>query len=189
MDNTKQHGGTVEKVGMGLVCSVETFKKGNIQLVKRLSGFNGLSTYRNGEVRKIELKTMEKSDYWIAINGHMAIDKLFFDRDYWIYFVLIPENLVVMTKALPFIYGQLKLSNETNFLKELETWIKSTKSLSKSSSLTFVPRINIKFNYPLRKLVKYILSEDYQKEWDSSVIEIWENRSEWICLYKSPDEE
>ena len=127
---------------------------------------------------------MEKSDYWIAINGHMAIDKLFFDRDYWMYFVLIPENVVVMTKALPFIYGQLKLSNETSFLKELEAWIKSTKSLSKVSSLTFVPRINIKFNYPLRKLVKHILSEEYQHEWDNSVIEIWQNQSEWKCLHK-----
>lgn len=184
MDTNKQHGGTVEKIGMGLVCSVETFKKGNIQLVKRLSGFNGLSAYNSGEVRKIELKTMEKSDYWIAINGHMAIDKLFFDRDYWIYFVLIPENIVVMTRALPFIYNQLKLSNETNFLKELEDWIKSTKALSKSSTLSFVPRINVKFNFPLRKLVKYILSEEYQKEWNNSVIEIWENKSEWRMLHK-----
>lgn len=183
MNVNKQHSGTVEKVGMGLVCSVETFKKGNIQLVKRLSGFNGLSTYNSGEVRKIELKTMEKSDYWIAINGHMAIDKLFFDRDYWLYFVLIPENIVVMTKALSFIYNQLKLSNETIFLKELEEWIKSTKSLSKNSSLTFVPRINIKFNYPLRKLVKYILSQDYKNEWDNTRIEIWENKSEWKRLY------
>lgn len=94
MNTDRLHGGTVEKVGMGLVCSVETFKKGHIQLVKRLSGFNGLSTYNSGEVRKIELKTMERSDHWIAINGHMAIDKLFFDRDYWMYFVLIPENIV-----------------------------------------------------------------------------------------------
>lgn len=79
----------------------------------------------------------------------MAIDKLFFDKDFWMYFVLLPENIVVMTRALPFIYTQMKLSNETNFLKELEDWIKSTKTLSKNSSLTFVPRINIKFNFPL----------------------------------------
>lgn len=181
----KQHGGTVEKIGMGLVCSVETFKGGNIQLVKRLSGFNGLSTYNSGEVRKIELKTMEKSDYWIAINGHKAIDKLFFDRDYWIYFVLLPENIVVMTKALPFINDQLKLSNTTPFLEELEHWIKSTRSISKSSGLTFVPRINIKFNVPLRKLVNHILLKEYQKDWDNSVIEIWENKSEWKQLHKA----
>lgn len=92
-----------------------------------------------------------------------------------------------MTKALEFIYNQLKLSNETNFLKELEEWIKSTKSLSKNSSLTFIPRINIKFNFPLRKLVKHILSKDYKNEWDNSRIEIWENKSEWKCLYKAPE--
>ncbi len=184
MDINQQHSNTTEKVGMGLVCSVETFKKGNIQLVKRLSGFNGLSIYKNGEVRKIELKTMERSDNWIAINGHMAIDKLFFERDYWMYFVLIPENIVVMTRALPFIYNQMRLSNETNFLKELEAWIKSTKNLSKISSLKFIPRINIKFNYSLRKLSEYIVSETYKHEWDNSVIEIWQNQSEWKCLYK-----
>lgn len=89
-----------------------------------------------------------------------------------------------MTRALPFIYNQMKLSNETNFLKELEEWIKSTKSLSKNSTLTFVPRINIKFNFPLRKLVTYILSQDYQKEWNNSVIEIWQNSSEWKVLHK-----
>jgi hypothetical protein len=77
----ESHGASVEKIGMGLVCSVETFKGGNISLVNRSSGFNGLSIYRSGEVRKIELKTMEKSDYWIAINGFVAIDKLFFERD------------------------------------------------------------------------------------------------------------
>lgn len=178
----KLHGGTVEKVGMGLVCSVETFKKGNIQLVKRLSGFNGLSTYNSGEVRKIELKTMEKSDYWIAINGHMAIDKLFFDRDYWMYFALIPENIVVMTKALPFIKSQVKQS-DNEFEKELDVWIKSTKKLSKNSGLTFVPRINIKFTTPIRKLVSQIISEDYNGEWDNSVIEIWQNKSEWKKLH------
>ena len=42
---------------------------------------------------------MEKSDYWIAINGHMAIDKLFFDRDYWMYFVLIPGEFGCYDKS------------------------------------------------------------------------------------------
>lgn len=180
----KTHGASIEKIGMGLVCSIETFKKGHIQLVKRLSGFNGLSTYNSGEVRKIELKTMEKSDYWIAINGHLAIDKLFFDRDYWMYFVLIPENIVVMTKALPFIKSQVKQS-DNDFIKELENWIKSTKNLSKNSGLTFVPRINIKFTTPMRKLVQHILSGDYEKDWNDSVIEIWENKSEWKRLHNA----
>lgn len=182
----KQHGSSVEKIGMGLVCSVETFKKANIQLVKRLSGFNGLSVYNDGEVRKIELKTMERSDYWIAINGHKAIDKLFFDRDYWLYFVLIPENIIVMTKALPFIKKQSKQTGNS-FEKELDNWIKSTKNLSKNSGLTFVPRINIKFSSPLRNLVNSILSEKYDGEWDESVIEIWQNKGEWIKIFEVAD--
>lgn len=181
----KIHGGTVEKVGMGLVCSVETFKGGNITLVKRLSGFNGLSTYNSDQVRKIELKTMEKSDYWIAINGFMAIDKLFFDKDYWIYFVLVPENIVIMTRALPFIKQQLQLPQDSQFLKELENWIKSTKSLSKNSGMTFVPRINVRFKSPMRKLVKYILSDEYLSEWDESIAEIWQNNGKWECVFES----
>ena len=55
------HGSTVEKLGSGLVSSVETFKGCRLEFVKRLSGFNGLSTNKDGEVRKIEIKTMETS--------------------------------------------------------------------------------------------------------------------------------
>ena len=183
----EEHGASVEKVGIGLICSVETYKKGNIRLVKRTSGFNGLSTYFSGEVRKIEVKTMQKSDYWIAINGFTAIDKLFFDRDYWLYFALIPENIIVMAKALPFIKNQLKLSDKFDFLKDLEEWIKSTKKLSGKSGLKFIPRINIKFNYPIRKLIKTILDNDSQNNWDKSLIEIWQNMGEWKCLYSKSE--
>lgn len=74
----EQHPGSIEKVGVGLVCSVETFRGCTIQLVKKESGFNGLSTNKNGEVRKIEVKSMEKSFHWIAISSLIGIDKLFF---------------------------------------------------------------------------------------------------------------
>jgi hypothetical protein len=73
----EQHSNSLEKVGVGMVCSVETYRGCSIQLVKNTSGFNGLSTNKNGEVRKIEVKTMEKSFNWIAISGLIAIDKLF----------------------------------------------------------------------------------------------------------------
>ena len=179
----EKHGSSIEKVGVGLVCSVETFKGCNINLVKRTSGFNGLSIYKNGEVRKIEVKTMEKSDYWIAINGFTAIDKLFFERDYWLYFVLLPENTIVMAKALPFIKYQLKLSKDLNFLDELEDWIKSTKKLSKSSGLKFIPRINIKFNKPIRELAKNLISENYDKNWEKAIPEIWQNRGNWEKIF------
>ena len=51
MDINKQHGSTVEKVGMGLVCSVETFKKGNIQLVK---GYQASMDYPHTRMVKYE---------------------------------------------------------------------------------------------------------------------------------------
>jgi hypothetical protein len=63
------HANSIEKIGVGLVRSVETFRGCNIQLVKKESGFNGLSTNRNGEVRKIEIKSMERSFHWIAISN------------------------------------------------------------------------------------------------------------------------
>ncbi len=135
------------------------------------------------EVRKIEIKTMEKSDYWIAINGFIAIDKLFFERDYWLYFVLYPENIVVMAKALPFIKKQLKISKEFDFLSDLESWMKSTRKLSRKSGLKFIPRINMKFNMPIRELVKSLISNNYDKEWESSVKEIWENKSNWEMIF------
>lgn len=177
------HGATIEKMGTGLVSSVETYKGCRIEFVKRLSGFNGLSIYKSGEVRKIEIKTMEKSDYWIAINGFIAIDKLFFERDYWLYFVMIPENVVVMTKALPFIKKQLDLSNELDFLQDLEEWIKTTKKLAKKSGLKFLPRINIKFKNHIRDLVKQLLSGNYDKDWDESIREIWKNESVWERIF------
>jgi len=83
---------SLEKVGVGLVSSVETFRGCKLELVRRNSGFNGISTNKNGEVRKIEVKSMATNYKWIAISSLVAIDKLFFERDYWIYFVLLPQN-------------------------------------------------------------------------------------------------
>ena len=38
-----EHTSSIEKMGTGLVCSVETYKGTRIELVRRISGFNGLS--------------------------------------------------------------------------------------------------------------------------------------------------
>jgi len=54
----EQHPNSLEKVGTGLACSVETYRGCNIELVNNRSGFNGLSTNKSGEVRKIEVKSM-----------------------------------------------------------------------------------------------------------------------------------
>jgi len=180
-----EHSNTVEKVGMGLVCSLETFKGAKIELVKRLSGFNGLSVYKYGQVRKIEVKTMQRADKWIAINGVRAIDKLFFDQDYWIYFVLVPENIVIAAKGLYFIQKQLKSNDSIRYLAELKNLMLNIKHLSKETSLQLTLKINVPFSISMR-ILKNQMVENQLKDWDNAVIEIWENKSSWVQLYKSP---
>jgi len=177
-----EHSNAIEKIGMGLVCSLETFKGAKIELVKRLSGFNGLSVYKYGQVRKIEVKTMQRGDKWIAINGVRAIDKLFFEQDYWIYFVLIPENIVIATKGLQFIQKQLKLNNNIEYLTELKDLMIDIKHLSKETSLKLTLKINVPFSTPM--LTKQIV-EKQVVGWENAIIEIWENKSTWIQIYNS----
>ena len=185
----EQHPNTLEKVGMGLVCSVETFRGCNIQLVKKDSGFNGLSTSKNGEVRKIEVKAMERSFNWIAISSLIAIDKLFFERDYWIYFVLVPDNYVVMTKGLPFLIRQLSFTSNSEFILNLQEWMKTTRKLTKSSGLKFLPRLQLKFPMPLNKLVEHLIQHPDDETWHDSVIEVWQNKGKWEQLYLAPEED
>ncbi|MBI4810105.1 MAG: hypothetical protein HY800_01395 [Ignavibacteriales bacterium] len=149
-----QDNSSIEKIGTGLVCSLKTFKGAKIELVNRRSGFNGFSVYKNGKIRKIEVKTMQRADKWIAINGIRAIDKLFFERDYWLYFVLVTENIIVVTKGLPFIKKQLKTTDDIAYLADLELWMKTTKRLSGVTGFTFTPKINVFLSSPIRTLVK-----------------------------------
>lgn len=185
----EQHPVSVEKVGVGLVCSVETFRGCSIQLVKKESGFNGLSTNKNGEVRKIEVKSMEKSFNWIAISGLIAIDKLFFERDYWIYFVLLPDNYVIMTKGLPFMKRQLSLSMNSDLLQNIEEWMRATRRLTRRSGLKFLPKIQLKFPVPLDKLTNHLIQEPEDTTWHDSVVEIWQNQGAWKRLYAAPEKE
>ncbi len=184
-----QDNSPIEKIGTGLVCSLETFKGAKIELLNRRSGFNGLSVYKNGKIRKIEVKTMQRADKWIAINGIRAIDKLFFERDYWIYFVLVPENIVVATKGLPFIKKQLKATDDTVYLNDLELWMKTTKRLSGVTGFMFTPKINVNLLTPIRKLLKIILEDGKTEEWEKSVIEIWQNKEKWTRLFLSENYE
>ncbi len=185
----EQHPNSLEKVGVGLVCSVETYRGCNIVLVKKQSGFNGLSTNKDGEVRKIEVKSMEKSFNWIAISGLIAIDKLFFERDYWIYFVLLPQNYIVMTKGLPFIKRQLSFSENSDFVENIQGWMKMTRRLTKGSGLKFLPKLQLKFPVPLDKLVKHLIEHPEDEEWHDAVIEIWENKGSWKQLYIAPEKD
>lgn len=183
------HPNSIEKVGVGLVCSLETFRGSSIQLVKKESGFNGLSTNRNGEVRKIEVKSMEKSFHWIAISSITAIDKLFFERDYWIYFVLLPHNYVVMTKGLPFIKRQLAFSSNDDFTQEIQEWVRATKRLTKKSGLKFQPKLQLKFPLSLDRLVSHLIQNPNDSTWHGSVVEIWQNTGAWIRLYAAPEDD
>lgn len=185
----ESHPNTLEKIGMGLVCSVETIRGCTIQLVNKASGFNGLSTNKSGEVRKIEVKAMERSFNWIAISSLTAIDKLFFERDYWIYFVLVPHNYVIMTKGLPFLKQQLSFSANDDFIQEIQAWMKATRKLTRQSGLKFSPKLQLKFPFPLNKLVEHLIQNPNDTAWHESVSEIWQNISGWTCLYKSPPED
>ena len=173
---------------MGLVGSVETFRGCQIQLVKKTSGFNGLSTNKDGEVRKIEVKTMERSFNWIAISSFTAIDKLFFERDYWLYFVLVPNNYVVMTKGLPFMIRQLSFTANNEFLNDLQNWVRVTRKLTKTSGLKFLPKLQLKFPLSIDNLVKHLIQNPNDETWHESVIEIWQNNGNWSRLYLSPYE-
>ncbi|MEK7729793.1 MAG: hypothetical protein AAB354_15405 [candidate division KSB1 bacterium] len=185
----EQHPNSLEKIGVGLVCSVETHRGCSIQLVKKISGFNGLSTNKNGEVRKIEVKSMEKSFNWIAISGLTAIDKLFFERDYYIYFVLFPQNYVVTTKGLPFLKRQLKFSSNETLLQNIDDWMKATRRLTRNSGLKFLPKLQVKLMLPLNKLVEHLIKNPEDVEWHDAVTEIWQNLDSWHLLYQAPSKD
>jgi len=174
---------SLEKIGVGLVCSVETFRGCNIQLVRRNSGFNGISTNKSGEVRKIEVKSMARNYKWIAISSVVAIDKLFFERDYWIYFVLLPQNYVVMTKGFPFVKRQLSFTPKDDSTLALQEWMKATRRLGKVSGLKFLPKLQLKFPVGLDEIVSQLTQNPDDKSWRDSVIEIWQNKEGWKRLF------
>jgi len=91
---------------------------------------------------------MQNSFNWIAISSTVGIDKLFFERDYWIYFVLVPQNHVVMVKEYPFLKKQMQFSADDEFITNLNQWMKYTKCISKGSTLKLLPKIQLKFPTP-----------------------------------------
>jgi hypothetical protein len=125
----------------------------------------------------------------IRISSITAIDKLFFERDYWIYFVLLPQNYVVMTKGLPFMKRQLAFTSNEDFTHEIQEWMKATRRLTKKSGLKFQPRLQLKFPVSLDKLVGHLIQNPNDASWHDSVIEIWQNTESWVRLYAAPDED
>jgi len=182
-----EHTSRVEARGWGLVTSLETSRGFALTLTAKRSGFNGLSISRSGEVRKIEVKTIEKGDKWFAVNGIQGIERLFLDKDYWIYFALLPENVVIVTHAVPFLRKQARYNHEDLDLSaELKEWLDLTKKTSRNFGLRFVPRVHLNIRVPMRKLLKQLRDDPNNTEWHKVVAEIWENKGKWRCVFRSP---
>lgn len=141
-----------------------------------------LFVYKDGDVRKIEIKTMQNADKWIAINGNKAISKLFFERDYWIYFVLYPENVVIVTKALPFMQVQFGFDNDSEYLKNLQLWLNLSKQLIKNNKFKFINKINVSLTTPIREI--YNNFEYYKESFNKAIYEIWKNNDGWQLIYQ-----
>lgn len=142
---------------------------------------------KSGEVRKIEVKTVEKGDRWFAVNGLQGIERLFLDKDYWIYFALLPENVVIVTHAVPLLRKQVRYNHvDLDLSAELKEWIDLTKQRSREFGLRFVPRIHLNVAVPMRRLLKQVLEDPENPEWHNVVAEIWKNEGKWRCIFQSP---
>ena len=183
----EEHSSRTEARGWGLVTSFETSRGFSLTLTAKRSGFNGLSISKSGEVRKIEVKTVEKGDRWFAVNGLQGIERLFLDKDYWIYFALLPENVVIVTHAVPFLRKQVRYNHvDLDLTAELKEWIDLTKRRSRKFGLRFVPRIHLNVAVPMRRLLQQVLNDPENPEWHPVVAEIWKNDGKWKCLFRSP---
>src|ERR1017187_1207449 len=106
---------------------------------------------------------METNYKWIAISSLVAIDKLFFERDYWIYFVLLPQNYIVMVKGFPFVKQQLSYSPNDDSILALQDWMKATKKLGKLSGLKFLPKLQLKFPVGIDAIVTQLVKNPNDK--------------------------
>ncbi|MEW5717208.1 MAG: hypothetical protein AB1817_01135 [Chloroflexota bacterium] len=184
-----EHSSRVEARGWALVTSLETCRGFSLTLTAKRSGFNGLSISKGGDVRKIEVKAVGTSDQWFAINGLRGIERLFLDKDYWVYFALLPENIVIVTHAVPFLQKQVDFRDaDTDMTSELKEWLALTKKISKDFRLHFVPRVHLNIRVPVRKLLEHILAHPDDPEWHGVVAEIWQSGKTWECIFKSPKE-
>ena len=180
------HGSTTEKSGWILIASLETHRGCSIIPAKKQSGFNGLSTSQFDELRKIELKTIHKSDNWFAINGLAGIERVFFDENYWLYFAILPQNFVICAKAIPFLSKQVSKKIDGNPTDYIRSWIALTKAISRDFEIKFIPRINFKVNVPIRTMVKEILERPDAHDWKGVVQSIWklDKEGKWRQLYE-----
>jgi len=138
-------------------------------------------------VRKIELKTVRKSDNWFAINGLAGIESVFFDDLYWLYFSILPENYVMITRAIPFLRKQVSPDIDNRVSEYIRAWINLTKAITRDFGIKFIPRMNFKTRIPIRDLLSDMLDNPDDHDWGDVVKEIWQldEDGRWIQYYPS----
>lgn len=175
-----------ESLSTELVKDFEESQGLALQIAPRGSGFNGLSV-RNGEVvRKIEIKTVDRSDNWFAINGLRGIECLFFDPQYYLYFVLIRERKILIAQATPFLQAQIP-SYHPDVGDDIRRWLDLTKKIGVRSGLNIIPRVNFKLKVGIRELVRLLESGQDTNNWQNFVESIWYSEAphSWQRTFKS----
>jgi transcriptional regulator with XRE-family HTH domain len=84
--------------------------------------------------------------------------------------------------------SSISMSENVDFIEEMQDWMKATRKLTKKSSLKFIPRLHLKFPVPLDELVKHLIQKPSDKTWHESVIEIWRNDGNWSRVYLAQEE-
>ena len=170
---TSESGMAKESQSTRLVRSLEAARGCVLQVANRRSGFNGLSVCEGTVVRKIELKTVINTDYWFAINGLYGIQSLFFDPQYYLYFVLANERKVLIVRAAPFLQTQIPAYN-TDVSEEVNDWLAATRKLCSNSGLNIIARVNFKLKTGIRKIVSDLEAGIDISRWNASVDSIWQ---------------
>ena len=161
-----------ESRSTNLVRNLEEFRGCRLQVTGRRAGFNGLLVCNDTVIRKIELKTVEKSDNWFAINGLYGIESLFFDPTYFLYFVLTNERRILIAQAIPFLQMQIPSYN-IDVLNDVGEWITMTRALSNKAGLNIIPRINFKLRVGIRQLVELLEAGKGSDTWLNCVESVW----------------
>ena len=161
-----------ESLSTRLVRQLEEARGCTLRIAGRRSGFNGLSVCDGDVVRKIELKTVDRSDNWFAINGVYGIESLFFDPDYYLYFVLINERKVLIASAIPFLQAQIP-SYSIEVGDDVREWIDLTKALGVKAGLNIIPRVNFKLKTGIRELISRLEAGNTVGAWSSGIDSLW----------------
>lgn len=161
-----------ESISAELVKDLEEYRGLTLQTAPRRSGFNGLSVCDGEVVRKIEIKTVDRSDNWFAINGLLGIECLLFDPQYYLYFVLIRERKILIAQATLFLQVQIP-SYCPDVGDDMRRWLDLTKAIGGKSGLNIIPRVNFKLEVGIREPVRFLESGQGSDRWQNCVESVW----------------